>query len=241
MVDRAIFGNVSYDHRTCGCGLNCYRVKRIMKRSSSSPGGPGTSWVMLVVFISFMLTLLIGGWGIWDDVKLLGGKRESSGKGPSGPTQDDIDLLPASCNSSAGEICKSSHSGDWPFTVDRGWLSCKYDRTLEDGSIVGAALFYANGTTFALNGVAQSRGYPPIDPIWRDSDQIPGTKVPLGESISLALRQCRSTQRSATSEASRRQKANDSIDPPIDFQRCVVVLVKAFNYSYEDATKECSK
>jgi hypothetical protein len=28
-------------------------------------------------------------------------------------------------------------------------------------------------------------------------------------------------------------------DPPIDYQRCVVTLVKAFNYSFETASEKC--
>jgi len=31
-------------------------------------------------------------------------------------------------------------------------------------------VFHHHGTTYALNGLAISRGYPEIDPIWKDNE-----------------------------------------------------------------------
>ena len=44
----------------------------------------------------------------------------------------------------------------WPFTVQSGILACKNS----------AVTFTTNGTTYAVNGIAGSRGYADIEPIW---------------------------------------------------------------------------
>ena len=66
----------------------------------------------------------------------------------------------------------------WPLTVSEA-------RVVLIGSYV--AILHTEGKTYALNGTAQSRGYAPIDPIWRDNPDIPGTKVSIGPLIQLAL------------------------------------------------------
>jgi hypothetical protein len=40
-----------------------------------------------------------------------------------------------------------------------------------------------------------------------------------------------------TSESTK--ESYEDPDPPIDFQRCVVILVKAFDYSFERASEKC--
>ncbi len=64
----------------------------------------------------------------------------------------------------------------WPFTVSQGYLDC----------IGGSAVFRSQMTEYGLNGVATSRGYHSIDPIWRNNSEIPGTKINIGGMIQLA-------------------------------------------------------
>ena len=47
----------------------------------------------------------------------------------------------------------------WPLTVDAGEIECI------DGFLL---VFHYEDATYALNGAAISRGYPEIDPIWKD-------------------------------------------------------------------------
>lgn len=64
----------------------------------------------------------------------------------------------------------------WPFTVSQGYLDC----------IGGSAVFRSQMTEYGLNGVATSRGYHSIDPIWRNNPEIPGAKINIGGMIQLA-------------------------------------------------------
>ncbi|SEM67324.1 DUF2511 domain-containing protein [Halomonas caseinilytica] len=78
-------------------------------------------------------------------------------------------------------VTASEYGNDWPFTVDSGRVDCKP---------VDAAVFTHDGTAYQLNGAASQRGYPAIDPLWRENPDIPGTKVSLGKMIDVALSQC---------------------------------------------------
>ena len=56
-------------------------------------------------------------------------------------------------------LFQSAQYGEtWPFTVDHGTASC-----LEGKAVV----FTSGGKQYALNGVAESRGYQKIDSIWK--------------------------------------------------------------------------
>jgi hypothetical protein len=79
------------------------------------------------------------------------------------------------------EVSKGEFRESWPFTVQSGILDCV------DGQ---AAVFKTDGRVYQLNGSARSRGYAPIDPIWRENPEIPGTKVNISRMIDLALQQC---------------------------------------------------
>lgn len=79
------------------------------------------------------------------------------------------------------QVSRAEFGEAWPFTVDEGYVDCLPAQ---------AAVFKANGTTYAINGLARSR-YPAVDPIWRDNPEIPGTKVSIGSMIDLALEQCK--------------------------------------------------
>lgn len=86
--------------------------------------------------------------------------------------------------SSSGITVSSDQFGDaWPLTVRSGVVDC-----LDSFS----AVFRHGGTIYQLNGIASSRGYTKINPIWRDHPNplITGSKVNIGPLISLALEQC---------------------------------------------------
>lgn len=87
----------------------------------------------------------------------------------------------AQSGNSGLEVSKGEFGESWPFTVQSGIVDCV------DGQ---AAVFKTGGRSYQLNGFARSRGYAPIDPIWRENPEIPGTKVNIGRMIDLALQQC---------------------------------------------------
>jgi hypothetical protein len=71
-----------------------------------------------------------------------------------------------------GDVSRSQFEADgkvWPLTVDSGTLAC------EPGSRI---TFEADGTTYAVNGLAKGDGsYADIDPIWADDGSGLGLKV----------------------------------------------------------------
>ena len=83
----------------------------------------------------------------------------------------------ATTNAAAGErIIKQGEFGDkWPFTVSEGLLEC------EGPSVV---TFRANGRTYAVNGMALSRNFADVKPIWRyDMKMIEGLAKALDMTI----------------------------------------------------------
>jgi hypothetical protein len=56
-------------------------------------------------------------------------------------------------------VTQEQYGDKWPFTVPKGKLECFPP---------GIITFRANEKTYAVNGLASSRGYPKIDEIWRD-------------------------------------------------------------------------
>ena len=91
-----------------------------------------------------------------------------------------------SCGGSGVEVTRQQYGEAWPFTVDSAVVDCDAGGR----AIVSTKRPDVTGT-WALTGAARSYGYPAVDPFWRDSPTIPGTKVPLTQMIALALRQCR--------------------------------------------------
>lgn len=78
-------------------------------------------------------------------------------------------------------VAAAEYGEDWPFTVQQGTVDCLQG---------GAAIFRSEGKIYQLNGKAASLNYLPLDPIWRDNPEIPGTKINIGPMIKLALEQC---------------------------------------------------
>lgn len=59
----------------------------------------------------------------------------------------------------------------YPFTVD-GYLECESP---------GAIVFKGGGKAYAVNGTAESKGYPKIAPIWKDDPVHPELKVNISD------------------------------------------------------------
>lgn len=57
------------------------------------------------------------------------------------------------------EVTRQEFGEQWPFTVERGTLSCESS----------AVVFSVDGRSYAMNGTARGRGYAAIDPIWREN------------------------------------------------------------------------
>jgi Protein of unknown function (DUF2511) len=91
-----------------------------------------------------------------------------------------VSLVAASaCSSSSGnseEVSRADLGSDWPLTVDSGTLVC-------EGA--GSVTFTVNGTTYAVNGLAEGAD---IDPIWADSGD--GLKKNIGPLIDRGLSLC---------------------------------------------------
>jgi len=66
------------------------------------------------------------------------------------------------------EISSGEYGKKWPFSVERGILSCENNEVL----------FTANGTTYGVNGTAKGRGRPGIEAIWK-KESIDGRVVVL--------------------------------------------------------------
>ncbi|MGH2788898.1 MAG: DUF2511 domain-containing protein [Actinomycetota bacterium] len=101
-------------------------------------------------------------------VILAGACEESGGSGSVGENEE--------------EMSRSDLGGDWPLTVEEGVVSC-------EGA--GEVYFTAEGTKYAVNGLAQgaSNG-PDIDAIWADDPGGGGLKINIGPIIDRGLELC---------------------------------------------------
>ena len=80
--------------------------------------------------------------------------------------------------------------GPWPFTVERGELTC-----IGPADHPGVFIVTDRGEMFALNPAAiqmadQVGAKPELDPIWREHPDIPGVKVNVSPMIVYALALC---------------------------------------------------
>jgi hypothetical protein len=92
----------------------------------------------------------------------------------------------AACGSSGLEVTRAQYGDAWPFSVDQGTLSCK----TSGGGRLRSAVFKSEDTEYALNVVAEGRGYASVEPIWRSNPQFLGAKIALAPMVALALQQC---------------------------------------------------
>jgi hypothetical protein len=102
-------------------------------------------------------------------------------------------LIAAACGSGSGDSTGSSAPGkiteaelgeEWPFTVSEGILRC------HGSAGFGAVTFEADGTEYAVNGVAKGQDYPPVDPVWADDPTVDGLKKNIGPVIDRGLDLC---------------------------------------------------
>ena len=83
------------------------------------------------------------------------------------------------------EISSSDLGESWPLTVSGGTLHC------EGSDGVGAVTIEVDGTTYALNGIAEGQGAGvAIDPIWAANPEIEGAKKNIGVLVSEGLALC---------------------------------------------------
>jgi len=91
----------------------------------------------------------------------------------------------SSCAESGRQVTRQELGDRWPLIVDTGRVDCAH----------GAALVFRHeGTSYALNGTALGKGYPGIDPIWKDEARALNHRplnVDLTPLIDLARQQCR--------------------------------------------------
>ena len=79
-----------------------------------------------------------------------------------------------------GAVSATTLGAVWPLTVPHGHVRC---------DALAAIFTDPSGREWALNGIALGRGYPRIDPIWRDS-QLHDGKINIGPLIDAALARC---------------------------------------------------
>ncbi|WP_419939277.1 DUF2511 domain-containing protein [Candidatus Palauibacter sp.] len=71
------------------------------------------------------------------------------------------------------QVTQKEFGDAWPLIVESGVLRCE-----------GDAVTFTAGQTYALNGVAMSRGLPEIEPIWAWREETLGSTLPLRKNIS---------------------------------------------------------
>lgn len=78
----------------------------------------------------------------------------------------------------SAEVSESDLKEEWPLTVSSGTLHCE---PLAGASQFQLVTFTANGKTYWLNGTAggqaKTRGWSPIDGIWKDDPSNPPAKI----------------------------------------------------------------
>ena len=83
-------------------------------------------------------------------------------------------------------LTRAAFGADWPLTVEEGTVSCE---GISEG--LGEVYFSAEGTTYAVNGLAQGASDgPDIDLIWADNPEIKGTKINIHPIIERGLELC---------------------------------------------------
>lgn len=144
--------------------------KKISKRAKTCPecGAPNKKRTSATTYFVLLVIIIV-------TFASINSNSPSSGAAISAPrTHSSISI-------SSSDVGKPWTGQNWPFTVSKGTLACAAD----------AVTFSANGTTYAVNGFASSRGYADIAPIWRDNASIPGTKINIGAVLDPGLTLCR--------------------------------------------------
>lgn len=83
-------------------------------------------------------------------------------------------------------ITQKDYGDKWPFTKEKGILTCK------GANKVGEVILTVDGVPYAVNGIAKgTKKYQPLEKIWADNAAIPGAKKNLGDIIEKGLALCR--------------------------------------------------
>lgn len=89
------------------------------------------------------------------------------------------------------EVHQRQFGKHWPLLVDAGTLVC--ERPLKAPDLMAVVFVHPSGT-YAINGTARGHandsGWKPINPIWRDNPEIPGTKIPATQLIAAGVSLC---------------------------------------------------
>ena len=93
-------------------------------------------------------------------------------------------LVGAACSGETKH--RSDYGSRWPFTVDSVTLHCAGSEGF------GAVWVETGGYKYALNGVAETRFdyILPLERIWRNNPNLPGTKISIGPMINEGLALC---------------------------------------------------
>ena len=96
------------------------------------------------------------------------------------------DPMPATSHPPGEWVSKTEVGDPWPLTVEGGWLDC----------IAGDEIVFRSGEkAYAVNGTASDHKYARIDPIWRRSPSIAGTRINIGPLLDRGLKVCRRAPR----------------------------------------------
>lgn len=87
------------------------------------------------------------------------------------------------------DLISAEDYGDaWPFTFEEGYVACHAGNALTVMDAESGRMYPLNGTA---KGKAGALGLEPLEPVWRDNPDIPGTKVSVGPVIEQGLGLCR--------------------------------------------------
>jgi hypothetical protein len=90
-------------------------------------------------------------------------------------------LFSTPVNVLAEVVSQSNFKGIWPLTVEEGTLLCNKN----------AVTFKTkDGKVYGVNGTAKTRGAQPIEPIWANDPELPGTKLNLSDLLQKGLSLC---------------------------------------------------
>lgn len=93
-----------------------------------------------------------------------------------------LTILEASAEESGiKKISKIDFGENWPFSVEKGILKCEQP---------GIVTFKVNNIEYAVNGLADTKGYTDIRPIWLDSPNLYQPKINIAPIINAGLELC---------------------------------------------------
>jgi hypothetical protein len=92
--------------------------------------------------------------------------------------------------SSSACVTRAQFGNRWPYTIPGGVLACS-TRFVASYKKQDVTITHA-GRTYAINGSARGSGlYAPLEDIWRDNPESPGSKIPEPGLIAKGLSLCR--------------------------------------------------